>query len=157
MQVVLAAPAVLHHNLTLSGPVGLPWLPKRLSAYLLRACVFLARGVARVVMLLPFSLSTACTSLVLGDPLGARASHHHQAKVKPYCCELTLVVRRRCRCSCRNLASDVAAAERSDCAARAVDDSWRPIVERLARDSFASTVGMPCNARRKVRPPCRSP
>ena len=90
-------------------------------------------------------------------PTGARASHHHQANVKPYCNELTLVVRRRCRCSCRNLASDVAAAERSDCAARAVDDSWRPIVERLARDSFASTVGMPCNARRKVRPPCRSP
>ena len=32
-------------------------------------------------------------------PTGARASHHHQANVKPYCNELTLVVRRRCRCS----------------------------------------------------------
>lgn len=71
---------------------------------------------------------------------GACASHHHQANVKRYCCELTLVVRRRCRCSCRDLVVvDVAAAERSDCAAHAVDDSWRPIVERLARDSVACT------------------
>ena len=62
---------------------SLPWLPKRLSAYLQRACVLLARGVARAVMLLRLSLSTACTSLVLGIPLlrtGARASHHHPSQ-----------------------------------------------------------------------------
>lgn len=46
-----------------------------------------ARGVARVVMLLRLSLSTACTSLMLGDPPLRTGARVHlittQANVKP--------------------------------------------------------------------------
>jgi hypothetical protein len=84
LQVVLAARQQCSTTTSLFlGPVGLPWLPKRLSAYLLRACVLLARGVARVVMLLRFSLSTTCTSLVLGDPLLRTAARVHLITTKP--------------------------------------------------------------------------
>lgn len=68
-----------------------------------------------MVMLLRLSLSTACTSLALGDPLLRTGARVHlittQANVKPAthatCCQLTLGVRRRCRCSCRNLVAVV--------------------------------------------------